>query len=134
MKGFRSTLGADIAVESGHTELLEIGARVRFDFRRTPHYTFATGTIRYGTQEGDPYRDRAFGHLRYNYHLLSWLVAETFTQLQRDHFAQLQLRVLAGGGLRIRYFNREGVRSCLADALWPATSWISRKKASSLTR
>jgi hypothetical protein len=28
----------------------------------------------------------------------------------------------------------EAFRSCLADALWPATSWISRKKASSLTR
>jgi uncharacterized protein YecE (DUF72 family) len=28
----------------------------------------------------------------------------------------------------------DGFRSCLADALWPATSWISRKKASSLTR
>jgi hypothetical protein len=37
VEGFRSTLGADIAVESGHTELFKIGARVRFDFRRTPH-------------------------------------------------------------------------------------------------
>jgi len=79
-----------------------------FAGRRTN--TFATGTIRYGTQEGDPYRDRVFGHLRYNYQLLPWSVAEAFTQLQRDRFAQLQLRVLAGGGLRIRYFNRKGVK------------------------
>ena len=28
----------------------------------------------------------------------------------------------------------ERYRVCLADALWPATSWISRKKASSLPR
>ncbi|PSQ54332.1 MAG: hypothetical protein BRD28_02565 [Bacteroidetes bacterium QH_10_64_37] len=28
----------------------------------------------------------------------------------------------------------EAFRSCLADALWPATSWISRKKASLLPR
>ncbi|MFB6231811.1 MAG: DUF481 domain-containing protein [Salinibacter sp.] len=110
VEGFRSTLGADVAVESGHTELFEIGARVRFDFRREPHYTFATGALRYGTQGGDPFRDRTFGHLRYNYQLLPSLVAEAFTQLQRDRFAQLQLRVLAGGGVRIRYFNREGVK------------------------
>ncbi len=110
MEGFRSTLGADVAVESGHTELFEIGARARFDFRRGPHYTFATGELRYGTQNGDPYRDRVFGHLRYNYQLLPSLVAEAFTQLQRDRFARLQLRVLAGGGLRIRYFNREAVK------------------------
>jgi putative salt-induced outer membrane protein YdiY len=110
MEGFRSTLGADIAVESGHTELFEIGARARFDFRREPHYTFATGELRYGKQNGDPYRDRVFGHLRYNYQLLPSLVAEAFTQLQRDRFAQLQLRVLAGGGLRIRYFNREAFK------------------------
>lgn len=110
VEGFRSTLGADVAVESGHTELFEIGARVRFDFRREPHYTFATGALRYGTQDGDPFRDRVFGHLRYNYQVLSWLVAEAFTQLQRDRFARLQLRVLAGGGLRIRYFNRDAVK------------------------
>lgn len=110
VEGFRSTLGADLAVESGHTELFEIGARVRFDFRREPHYTFATGAVRYGTQGGDPFRDRTFGHLRYNYQLLPSLVAEAFTQLQRDRFARLQLRVLAGGGVRIRYFNREGFK------------------------
>ena len=110
VEGFRSTLGADIALESGHTELFEIGARVRFDFRRERHYTFATGELRYGTQEGNPFRDRMFGHLRYNYQLLPRLVAEAFTQLQRDRFARLQLRVLAGGGLRIRYFNRKTVK------------------------
>lgn len=110
VEGFRTTLGTDVAVESGHTELFEIGARVRFDFRREPHYTFATGQLRYGTQDGDPFRDRVFGHVRYNYRLLPWLVTETFTQLQRDRFARLQLRVLAGGGVRIRYFNRDAVK------------------------
>jgi len=110
VEGFRSTLGADVTLESGHTELFEIGARARFDFRRGPHYTFATGELRYGRQEGDPFRDRVFGHLRYNYQVLPWLVAEAFTQLQRDRFARLQLRVLAGGGLRIRYFNRETIK------------------------
>lgn len=110
VEGFRSTLGVDVAVESGHTELFEIGTRARFDFRRGRHYTFATGEVRYGTQEGDPFRDRTFGHLRYNYQLLPRLVAEAFTQLQRRRFARLKLRTLAGGGLRIRYFDREAVK------------------------
>lgn len=110
VEGFRSTLGADLALESGHTELFEIGARARVDFRRERHYTFATGELRYGTQEGNPFRDRVFGHLRYNYQLLPSLVAEAFSQIQRDRFARLQLRVLAGGGVRIRYFNRKAIK------------------------
>lgn len=109
LEGFRSTLGGDVVVESGHAELFEVGANLRFDFRRAPHYAFTTGEVRYGTKDGDPYRDRMFGHLRYNYRLLPWLVGELFTQLQRDGFARLHLRVLAGGGLRIQYLDGEHV-------------------------
>jgi putative salt-induced outer membrane protein YdiY len=103
VEGLRTTLGGDVAVQSGNVDLFEVGATARVDARRTPHYAFFAGETRYGIEDGERFRDRTFGHLRYNYRLRSWLVAEAFTQLERDGFARLQLRSLAGAGLRVQY-------------------------------
>lgn len=101
--GFRAILGGDLLVESGNADLFEIGLNARFDYRRNRHYTFLAGQLRYGEEGGSTFKDRAFGHLRYNYQLLPWLVGEAFTQLQEDGFKLLQLRVLVGAGPRFRY-------------------------------
>jgi putative salt-induced outer membrane protein YdiY len=103
VEGVRTTLGGDVAVQSGNVDLFEVGATARIDARRTPHYTFLAAETRYGIEDGERFRDRTFGHLRYNYRLRSWLVAEAFTQLERDGFARLQLRTLAGAGVRVQY-------------------------------
>ena len=103
VEGVRTTLGGNVAVQSGNVDLFEVGATARVDARRTPHYAFLAGETHYGIEDGERFRDRTFGHLRYNYRLRSWLVAEAFTQLERDGFARLQLRSLAGAGLRVQY-------------------------------
>lgn len=103
VEGFRTVLGGDVLVQSGNADLFEIGINTRFDYRRDRHYTFLTGRLRYGEEGGSTFKNRAFGHLRYNYQLLPWLVGEAFTQLQEDGFKLLQLRVLVGAGPRFRY-------------------------------
>lgn len=103
--GFATTLGGDLLVESGNSNLFEIGLNTRFDYRRARHYTFLNGALRYGKEGGATYRDRAFSHLRYNYGIVSWLTGEAFTQLQQDGFKLLQLRVLVGGGARFQYLD-----------------------------
>jgi len=108
--GFRTTLGGDVALQSGNADLFELGARLRFDYQAARHYTFLTSEVRYGEEDGNAFRDRSFGHLRYNYRLAPWLVSEAFTQLERNGFTRLQLRVLAGGGLRLRYVDTERVK------------------------
>jgi hypothetical protein len=110
VEGVRTTLGGDLTVQSGNVDLFEVGVTTRFDVRHTPHYAFLAGELRYGTKDDVPFRDRTFGHLRYNYRLLSWLVGEAFTQLERDAFARLRLRTLAGGGLRVQYLDTEAVK------------------------
>lgn len=107
VEGVRTTLGGDVAVQSGNVDLFEIGVNARVDYRRARHYTFLAGEVRYGTKDDTPFRDRTFGHLRYNYRLMPALVAEAFTQLERDGFARLQLRTLVGGGLRVQYLDTE---------------------------
>ncbi len=110
VEGIRTTLGGDLTVQSGHVDLFEIGVNTRIDYRRTRHYAFLAGELRYGTKDDTPFRDRTFGHLRYNYRLTPRLVAEAFTQLERDGFARLQLRTLVGGGLRVQYLDTETVK------------------------
>ncbi len=96
--GVREKLGCTLALQSGNA---------RIDVRTGAHYAFATGELQYGIKNDAPFRDHPFGHLRYNYRLQPWLVAEAFTQLERDGFARLQLRSLAGAGLRVQYLDAE---------------------------
>lgn len=103
--GFATTLGGDVLIESGNSDLYEVGLNTRFDYRRDQHYTFLVGQLRYGEEGGAIFKNRAFSHLRYNYQLTPWLVGEAFTQLQHDGFKLLQLRVLVGGGGRFRYID-----------------------------
>lgn len=110
VEGIRTTLGGDLSVQSGNVDLFEVGVTSRIDARQTPHYAFLAGEVRYGTKGDVPFRDRTFGHLRYNYRLRPWLVAEAFSQLERDGFARLQLRTLVGGGLRVQYIDTEPVK------------------------
>ncbi|MFP4227498.1 MAG: DUF481 domain-containing protein [Salinivenus sp.] len=110
VEGVRTTVGSDVALQAGNADLFEIGANGRVDVRQLPHSAFFVTQLRYGIKDDEPFRDRTFGHLRYNYHLRPSLVAEGFTQLERDGFARLRLRVLAGGGLRVQYLNTETLK------------------------
>lgn len=110
LEGWQTTLGGTAALESGNADLFEVGGRGRVDVRRTPHYAFLAAEGQYGIQDDDPFRDRLFGHLRYNYQLRPWLVAEAFAQLEHDGFSLLQLRTLAGGGLRVQYVDTDPVK------------------------
>jgi putative salt-induced outer membrane protein YdiY len=110
VEGMRTTVGGDVAVQSGNVDLFEVGANTRVDYRIGRHYAFLAGEVRYGRQDDAPFRDRTFGHLRYNYRLVPRLVAEAFTQLERDGFARLQLRTLVGGGLRVQYLDTKAVK------------------------
>ena len=107
--GFATTLGGDFLIESGNSDLFEIGLSTRFDYRRDRHYTFLAGQLRYGEEGNATFKNRAFSHLRYNYELTPWLIGESFTQLQQDGFKLLQLRVLVGGGARFRYVETDWV-------------------------
>lgn len=110
VNGFRTTLGGDVAFQSGNADLFEVGANVRFDYRGGRHYAFFLGEVRYGEEDGKSFRDRSFAHVRYNYQIAAPLVAEAFSQVEQNGFTRLQLRVLAGAGVRLRYVDTERVK------------------------
>lgn len=98
--GWAGTLSGDIAMRSGNSDLVEIGALSRIDYRDGKHYTFLDGRLRYGRTQGTTYKNQAFAHLRYTVRLQCWLATEVFSQIERDGFTRLQLRLLGGAGTR----------------------------------
>jgi putative salt-induced outer membrane protein YdiY len=102
--GVAVSLTGDVSLLSGNSEAFNLTGGLRFDYRKGKHYTFLLGSARYGESSNKKYREHYFGHLRYNYDLMPRLVGELFGQAERDAFTLLQVRLLAGGGLRFRYF------------------------------
>ncbi|MFQ5569099.1 MAG: DUF481 domain-containing protein [Rhodothermales bacterium] len=109
LDGFAVSLNANLSLLSGNVEALDAGAGSRFDYRKGKHYVFLIGSVRYGELSHTPFTERWFGHIRYNYRLKNWLVGELFGQAERDQFTLLQVRLLAGAGLRFRHFHSEQV-------------------------
>lgn len=103
--GWATTLGGDLALRSGNSDLYELGLSSRLDARHGKHYAFIVSSLRYGKEAGNVFKNEAFAHLRYNYRLLNWLVAEGFGQIERDGFTLLQVRLLGGAGVRFRHFH-----------------------------
>lgn len=117
VQGLALTMGGDVAFESGNADLFEVGAAARLDALQGRHYAFLTGSVRYGEEDGERFKDRSFAHLRYNYRALPWLVGEAFTQIERDGFKLLQRRFLLGAGPRLRYVDTEAVKLFQGTAL-----------------
>jgi putative salt-induced outer membrane protein YdiY len=68
--------------------------------RRGRHLHFVQGSAEYVEFGGKSTVARIYGHSRYGYALLDWLVLETYGQLQGDRFQKLRARSLAGAGPR----------------------------------
>ena len=61
--------------------------------------------------------DEGFGHLRYNYRMKKWLIAETFGQIQFNSIRQIQLRMLSGAGPRFRIVQNDSLY-CFIGSLY----------------
>jgi putative salt-induced outer membrane protein YdiY len=105
--GVEVSLNTDVTLLSGNTQTVIVGGGGRLDVRKGKHYSFFLGNARYGESGRKKYQEHLFGHVRYNYDLKPWLVGEVFAQSERDAFTLLQVRLLAGGGFRLRYFSKE---------------------------
>lgn len=59
------------------------------------------------------YTNAAFGHLRYNRKINSWLRWEMFSQMQYNHLLAVKFRSLLGTGPRFKWMNRKKITSYL---------------------
>lgn len=109
VNGMVASFSGDFAALSGNSDLFEVGIGTRLDVKKGKHYSFILGSVRYGENNGETFKNRSFAHLRYNYKLKSWLVGELFSQIEQDGFTLLHARLLGGGGIRFRHVHGERV-------------------------
>ena len=113
----RLALDATAAFAAGNAAYLQAGLGGRLDVRRGPHLAFVVGEGRVARAEGDVFLDRQFAHARYNRRLSGLVVAEAFTQAERNRQQRLEARTLVGAGLRLELVDAD--RAGLALGVTP---------------
>ena len=117
--GVHGGLGFGVDFQAGNTNRLDLSSSASVAFRHDRHVGFVIGSSKYSTRtraaEGEGlstlldsssrFVNKAQVHLRYNYEIRPWLVAEGFAQVERDEFLLLEGRVLFGLGPRFVPFN-----------------------------
>jgi hypothetical protein len=96
----RGSIAATFTGRAGNVESVEAGASALGAARVGRHTFLGSTQADYGRFERATTVSKTFVHLRYDYTLLSWLMAELFVQQQQDRFQRLLLRELAGTGPR----------------------------------
>ena len=117
----RLALDATAAFAAGNAEYLQAGLGGRADLRRGRHLAFVVGEARLSRAEGDVFLDRQFAHARYNRRLSALVVAEAFTQAERNRQQRLEARTLLGAGLRLEPVDAD--RAGLALGLTPMVEY-----------
>jgi len=100
--GLSGNFNFSIDGAKGNVERLHgsLGSRLQWFNQDVLH--FLTLNYAYGKSFEQIDRDKAFLHVRRIAPVLSVLDWEIFSQLESNHFTRLQLRALAGGGLRFK--------------------------------
>ncbi|HMB93478.1 MAG TPA: DUF481 domain-containing protein [Rhodothermales bacterium] len=131
VEGLAVSVESDIALLSGNSDVFDLGLGGRIDYRGESFHTFFLSSVRYGESNGKEYRNRAFGHLRFNYDLTPRLVGELFGQIEHDVFTLLQLRLLGGVGVRLRHVRNEQIGLYQGTALMYEFEDIDDEKSGS---
>ena len=110
-KGFFGEANFDLGlVRNRAGQTVRLGAGARLEWQGAAHRWMLLGSYSLSQfndiDEPDSapknFANNGFGHLRYNYRANRWLTWEAFAQAQYDRIQQIDLRLLAGTGPRLR--------------------------------
>ena len=104
--GLHTTLGTDLGLIAGNSNLLQLKANLRFDYRKDGNHFFLVTQYQRGSTD-TLFINKGFAHLRGVKTLKPRLQVEGFLQREFNEFIALEDRQLAGGGLRIRWRQRQ---------------------------
>ncbi len=104
--GLHTTLGADLGLIAGNSNLLQLKSNLRFDYRKGGNHFFLVTQYQQGRTD-TLFINKGFAHLRGVRALRPRLQVEGFLQREFNEFIALEDRQLAGGGLRIRWRERQ---------------------------
>jgi len=105
--GLHTTLGADLGCIAGNSNLFQLRSNLRFDYLTGGNHFFLVTQYQRGSTD-TLFINKGFAHLRGVKSLSPRLHIEGFLQREFNEFINLEDRQLAGGGLRIRWLQRQG--------------------------
>ncbi|MBA7711287.1 hypothetical protein ES703_120245 [subsurface metagenome] len=104
--GLHTTLGADLGLIAGNSSLLQLKSSLRFDYLTGGNHFFLVTQYQRGSTD-TLFINKGFAHLRGVKVLKPRLQIEGFLQREFNEFINLEDRQLAGGGVRIRWLQRQ---------------------------
>ncbi len=87
--------------------VLQLNYTAHVQYKRDKSLTLLLVNGNFLKAGGEKFDEKAFAHLRYNYKVAQKLSTETFAQVQYNKLLLIELRALAGAGLRYRFLKSE---------------------------
>jgi len=103
-QGLHGSNEAGLSLQRGNVKVFQYQLGLRVDHIKDLHHTLVIGSISYGENEGKPFQDQSYAHLRWTAMWFDHVGTELFTQVQTAKFQLLQIRQLTGCGLRFTLF------------------------------
>ena len=101
LEGVHGFFEGAVTWQTGNTELLAAGVGARIEYNYKVHHPFLQGSYLLGQKDDEKYLHNGFVHARWPAMWHPRVGSEVFTQLQFDEFKLLNLRYLAGAGVRV---------------------------------
>lgn len=118
-EGVSGSLGGDLTVKTGNTDLVETDLRARLDWVRGSAATLLIGEGGLGLLSNDKFSSSGLLHLRHTRWLAEHVAPEAFAQVNYDRPLLLDYRALVGAGLRFGFASGDwGAVGAGSSVMW----------------
>jgi hypothetical protein len=116
--GYSGTVAADLELTTGNVEHFQLGINGRVDYQTEATTTFLLGRGDIGLVGSDRFSNAGLLHLRHGRLWFPRLMPEIYAQINYDEPQLLEVRAVAGGGVRVGLADTESIR------LWVGTGYM----------
>ena len=99
-QGVHGSTEFGLSLQRGNVQVFQTQASLRLDYIKGIHHSLFIGSISYGEEDSEPFKNEMYSHIRWTAMWLKNIGTEVFAQTQKDEFRLLQIRQLTGAGLR----------------------------------
>lgn len=107
--GWSGNIDLALSGTQGNSDTVSHSGGARAQYHRGADTVFFLVSRQYGESGGIRNSDKWFSHLRLIHQTRDWLALEGYLQGESDAFARLELRTLAGAGVRFTPYSQEGI-------------------------
>ncbi|WP_455222056.1 DUF481 domain-containing protein [Kaarinaea lacus] len=100
-EGFSGAFDLSFDADYGNTEKRTVSTGIKLQNTHERRTNFVIANYEYGESSGVKVKNKSFVHYRHIYQRRSDYALEGFAQLSSNEFTRLNLRALAGGGVRL---------------------------------